>query len=73
MMDLNHFFSVIMNFSTLVFVVTSMLVMGLSLTIARIMAPLRNTRLVIVALAANFIIAPALAYGIGGSCPSAMA
>lgn len=69
MMDLNHFFSVIMNLSTLVFVVTSMLVMGLSLTIARIMAPLRNTRLVIVALAANFIIAPALAYGIGRLLP----
>jgi hypothetical protein len=35
-MDLRHFFSIILNLSTLVFVVASMLLMGLSLTIARI-------------------------------------
>ena len=64
-MDLRHFFSIILNLSTLVFVVTSMLLMGLSLTWLASVAPLRNTRLVIVALAANFIITPALAYGIG--------
>ena len=64
-----HFFSILMNLSTLVFVVTSMLTMGLSLTMAQIVAPLRNTRLVIAALAANFILAPVLAYGIGGLLP----
>jgi arsenite transporter len=64
-MDPHQFFSIIMNLSTLVFAVTSMLVMGLSLTMAQIIAPLRNTRLVLAALAANFILAPALAYGIG--------
>jgi predicted Na+-dependent transporter len=63
--DLQHFFSIIMNLSTLVFVVTSMLAMGLSLTVAQIIAPLRNPRLVFAALAANFLLAPALAYGIG--------
>jgi arsenite transporter len=68
-MDLQHFFSTIMNLSTLVFAVTSMLVMGLSLTMAQILAPLRNTRLVLAALAANFILAPALAYGIGRVLP----
>ena len=46
-MDLNQLSSLIMNLSTLVFVVTSMLVMGLSLSVAQIMAPLRNARLVI--------------------------
>ena len=46
-MDLNQWLSLIMNLSTLVFVVTSMLVMGLSLSVAQIMAPLRNARLVI--------------------------
>jgi BASS family bile acid:Na+ symporter len=61
-MDLNQFLSLIMNLSTLVFVVTSMLAMGLSLTITQIMAPLRNTRLVILALAVNFILVPAAAY-----------
>jgi BASS family bile acid:Na+ symporter len=60
-----HFFSILMNLFTLVFVVTSMLAMGLSLTVAQIVAPLRNPRLVLAALAANFILAPALAYGIG--------
>ena len=62
---MSHIFSILMNLSTLVFVVTSMLVMGLSLTVTRIAAPLRNTHLVMTALAANFILAPALAYGIG--------
>src|SRR5512141_1603021 len=64
-MDLHQFFSTLMNLSTLVFVVTSMLAMGLSLTVAQIVAPLRNPRLVLAALAANFILAPALAYAIG--------
>ena len=48
--------------SVLVFVIASMLAMGLTLTIPQITAPLKNTRLVILALAANFILVPALAY-----------
>src|SRR5512139_139728 len=68
-MDLRHFFSTLMNLSTLIFVVTSMLAMGLSLTMAQITAPLRNTRLVLAALAANFLLAPALAYAIGRLLP----
>ncbi len=54
-----------MNLSTLVFVVTSMLAMGLSLTVAQIVAPLRNARLVILALLANFVLVPSVAYLIG--------
>jgi BASS family bile acid:Na+ symporter len=46
-MDLNQLLSLIMNLSTLVFVVTSMLAMGLSLSVSQIIAPLRNARLVI--------------------------
>ena len=68
-MDLRSLFSILMNLSTLAFVVTSMLAMGLSLTMAQILAPLRNTRLVLAALAANFILAPALAFGIGSLLP----
>jgi predicted Na+-dependent transporter len=68
-MDVQQFFATLMNLSTLVFVVTSMLVMGLSLTMANILAPLRNSRLVMAVLAANFILAPALAYGIGRLLP----
>ena len=44
----------------LVFIVTSMVGMGLNLTIPQIMAPLKNTRLVLLALVANFIIVPIL-------------
>ena len=50
--------------SALVFVLSSMLAMGLSLTIPQIIAPLRNLRLVLVALALNFIAVPLLAWGI---------
>ena len=51
-----------MNLSTLVFVVTGMLAMGMSLAVAQIIAPLRNTRLVLLALLANFVLVPSLAY-----------
>ena len=53
---------VIMQLSVLVFVITSMLAMGLNLTIKQIAAPLRNARLVILALVVNFILVPILAY-----------
>jgi len=48
--------------SVLVFVIASMLAMGLSLSIPQITAPLKNARLVILAVVANFILVPALAY-----------
>ncbi|NIM93408.1 MAG: hypothetical protein GTO18_06820 [Anaerolineales bacterium] len=50
--------------SVLVFVISSMLSMGLSLTIKQIIEPLKNTRLVILALIANFILVPIVAYGL---------
>jgi BASS family bile acid:Na+ symporter len=48
----------------LVFVVSSMLSMGLSLTVAQILAPLRNYRLIALALLANFVLMPFAAFGI---------
>jgi BASS family bile acid:Na+ symporter len=48
----------------LLFVVGSMLATGLSLTVAQILQPLKNARLVILALLANFVLVPLLAYGI---------
>ena len=50
--------------SALVFVLSSMLAMGLSLTVREIIAPLKNLRLVLVALTLNFIAVPLLAWGI---------
>ena len=44
------------------FVVASMLAMGLSLTMPQIIAPLKNARLVVLALLANFVLVPAWAF-----------
>lgn len=46
----------------LVFVVSSMLAVGLSLTVGQIVAPLREGRLVVLALVANFVLMPAGAF-----------
>src|SRR5215470_1058427 len=48
----------------LAFVLSSMLSMGLSLTVAEILAPLRNYRLIALALLANFVLMPFAALGI---------
>src|SRR5438132_3249245 len=48
----------------LAFVVSSMLAVGLSLTIGQIMAPLRNGKLVCFALLANFVLMPVAALAI---------
>ena len=50
--------------SALVFVVSSMLAMGLSLTIQQIIEPLKNVRMVLVALVVNFVAVPLLAVAI---------
>ena len=63
-MTLVDFFEAIAKIAGLLFVVTSMLAMGLNLTMAQILQPLKNLRLVILALLANFVLVPLLAYGI---------
>jgi len=55
---------VIVQLSALVFVVSSMLAMGLSLTVPAIIAPLKNLRLVILALVINFVAVPFVAWAI---------
>ncbi|MEA2011098.1 MAG: bile acid:sodium symporter [Actinomycetota bacterium] len=54
----------IVKVSAIVFVLSSMLAMGLSMTIPQIVSPLKNIKLVIVALAINFIAIPLLVWGI---------
>jgi predicted Na+-dependent transporter len=61
-MTLANFFTAVASISGLLFIVGSMLATGLSLTTAQILQPLKNARLVIVALLANFVLVPALAY-----------
>ena len=47
---MSEIISVIAQISALTFILTSMLAMGLSLTVKQIMDPLRNTRVVLLAL-----------------------
>ena len=47
---------------TLAFVITSMFGLGLGLTVRDIIEPLRNLRLLLAALAANFLVVPAAAW-----------
>lgn len=54
--------TVITQIAALTFVITSMLAMGLSLTIKQILDPLKDVKTVLLALLANFILVPALAY-----------
>jgi BASS family bile acid:Na+ symporter len=48
----------------LAFLLTSMLEVGLSLTVKQILAPLKNARLIILSLLGNFIVVPLLALGL---------
>lgn len=49
---------------SLVFVLGTMISMGLNLTVAQVTKPLRNIRFVIMALVINFLIVPAAAYAL---------
>lgn len=48
----------------LCFVISSMLAMGMGLSIAEIIGPLRDLRLILFALAANFVLMPLVAFGL---------
>ena len=61
-MTAQEFFQDIGSLAGLLFIITSMLAMGLSLTVAQIVQPLKNVRLVLLALLANFVLVPLLAY-----------
>ena len=53
---LTHLLSKAVTVAMLTFVVSSMLAMGAGLTVSQISEPLRNVRLVVFALLANFIV-----------------
>jgi len=55
-------FGAIAGLSGVLCVITSMLAMGLGLTVPMILQPLKNGRLVVLALLANFVLVPLLAY-----------
>ncbi len=56
----------LLDIATVVFAVSSMLSVGFSYTVRELIEPLRNARLVIGALVANFVLVPLLAYAITG-------
>ena len=60
MTQFDPFFIAIGSLGVLIFIVTSMLGMGFSLTIPQILTPLKNRKLIIMSLVANFILVPIL-------------
>ena len=61
-MTVQDLFVALAQIAGLLFIVTSMLAMGMSLTVPQIITPLKNVRLVALALLANFVLVPLLAY-----------
>lgn len=59
---LNEILTTVASLALNLFVITSMLAMGMSLTVKQIMDPLRNGRLVVLVLVGNFVLVPALAW-----------
>lgn len=62
--DLSDVLQVLQNLFLILFVVGSMLAMGLGLTLGQILTPLKNARFVVLALVANFVVVPALGWTI---------
>lgn len=56
--------AVLANVAIITFVLSSMVALGLSLTVKQIIQPLANVRLVLLGLTANFVVAPLAAWGI---------
>ena len=61
---MNEILQITFKISVSVFVIGSMLGMGLGLTVKQIVDPLKDTKLVALSLIANFIIVPLFVYGI---------
>ncbi len=61
---MNEILQIIFKISVLVFVVGSMVAMGLGLTVKQIIEPLKDIKLVVLSLIANFILVPLFVYGI---------
>ena len=66
---MGEFLEIVAKVAVPVFVVTCMMTAGLSLALRDIVAPLRRVRLVLLALVANFVVAPAVAYALTEAIP----
>jgi predicted Na+-dependent transporter len=70
---LNEIVTTIASLALNLFVITSMLAMGMSLTVKQIIDPLRNVRMVVLVLLGNFLLVPALAWGLTAVLPMGQA
>ena len=61
---MGEFLEVVAKLAVLVFVVACMAAAGLGLSVRDVVAPLRRARLVLLAVIANFVVAPALAFAL---------
>ncbi|MDQ3929665.1 MAG: bile acid:sodium symporter [Chloroflexota bacterium] len=61
-MTLEQLVSGISQLASLAFAVTTMLAMGMGLTLRQVLMPLRNVRFILAALGINFVIVPAVAW-----------
>lgn len=61
-MTIKEIIQILDSLITLVFVISNMATLGLSLTGSQILAPLKNGRLVLRSLLANFVLVPFLAF-----------
>jgi BASS family bile acid:Na+ symporter len=65
----DEWLEVVAKAAVLVFVVACMATAGLGLGVRDLVAPLRRVRLVVLALVVNFVVAPAVAYGLSRLVP----
>lgn len=66
---MNESLQIVAKFAVLVFVVACMVAAGLGLSVRDVVAPLRRARLVALAVLANFVVAPAIAYALAQVVP----
>ena len=66
---MKEIFGIVFNVSMFAFVAGSMITMGLGLTVAQIIEPFKNIKMVVLSLISNFIIVPLFAYGIVWAIP----
>ena len=66
---MKEIFEIAFNVSMFAFVAGSMITMGLGLTVAQIIEPFKNIKMVVLSLVSNFIIVPLFAYGIVWAIP----
>ncbi len=61
---MKEFYEIVFNISMIVFVVGSMITMGLGISVSQIIEPFKNIKIVILAVIANFIVVPLFTFAL---------